>query len=86
MRADLLDALNGELSAINGDLRVGPSYLMRPEAATDEGLADIWRYDILPLLEEQLYGSLTPADVSARLGLDALRRSLPPASSVVEPQ
>lgn len=86
MRADLLDALNEELSAINADLRVGPSYLMRPEAATDEGLADIWRYDILPLLEEQLYGSLAPADVSARLGLDALRRSLAPTSPAVEPQ
>lgn len=82
LRANLLDALNRELGAVNPDLRVGPSYLMRPEAATDQGLADIWRYDILPLLEEQLYGTMTLTDVSARLGLDALRRGLPTASTL----
>ncbi len=76
MRAHLLDALNAKLAPRDPDLRVGPSYLMRPEAATDAGLADIWRYDILPLLDEQLYDRLSATEVRSMFSLDALRGSL----------
>ena len=31
---------------------------MRPEAGTEEGLARVWKHDILPLLEEHYYGRL----------------------------
>lgn len=71
-RAQLLDELNARLAPLDGDLRVGPSYLMRPEAATEVGLADIWRYDVLPLLEEQLVDRFSSAEVAAMFGLDAL--------------
>jgi 5-methylcytosine-specific restriction enzyme B len=46
---------------------------MREEAATEEGLERIWRYDILPLLEEHYYGRLTRGQVHERFGLDSLR-------------
>lgn len=72
LRARLLDSLNSRLAPLDPDLRVGPSYLMRPEAATEAGLADIWRYDILPLLEEQLYDRLSPAEIRSTFGLAAL--------------
>lgn len=45
---------------------------MRPEAATEVGLADIWRYDVLPLLEEQLVDRFSSQEVAAIFGLDAL--------------
>ena len=44
------------------DFQIGPSYLMRDDADTDEGLERIWVYDILPLLEEHYYGRLDRAD------------------------
>ena len=55
---------------------VGPSYLMRDEAQTDEGLEKIWQLDLLPLLDEHYYGRLTRSEVRERFGLEALRRSL----------
>lgn len=74
-RADLLDALNSEIGEDERDLQIGPSYLMRSAAATEEGLRRIWRFDILPLLEEHYYGRLNRTGVHARFGLDALRAS-----------
>src|SRR5690606_36302005 len=74
-RAELLDALNSEIGEDERDLQIGPSYLMRSAAATEEGLRRIWRFDILPLLEEHYYGRLNRAAVHARFGLDALRAS-----------
>lgn len=73
--ADLLDALNAEIDEADRDLRIGPSYLMRPEAETPEGLEKIWQLDLLPLLDEHYYGRLTRAEVRERFGLEALRRS-----------
>ncbi|MDN6429670.1 MAG: AAA family ATPase [Propionibacterium sp.] len=81
LRADLLEALNAKLAPLDPDLRVGPSYLMRPEAATEAGLADIWRYDILPLLEEQLYDRLSPAEIRSAFGLATLLRPLTSAGA-----
>jgi len=74
--AELLDALNAEIDEADRDLRIGPSYLMRPEAETDEGLQKIWQLDLLPLLDEHYYGRLTRSEVRERFGLEALRRSL----------
>ncbi|NEA24766.1 AAA family ATPase [Actinomadura bangladeshensis] len=70
--ARLLAELNGRIE--DRDFKIGPSYLMRESAATEAGLARIWRTQILPLLEEHHYGDGT--DVQARYGLDALRRRL----------
>jgi 5-methylcytosine-specific restriction protein B len=75
-RADLLAELNGQLTGKLREFQIGPSYLMREEAATEEGLSRIWRYDILPLLEEQLYGTHDREQVHANFGLEAIRRAV----------
>lgn len=71
--ADLLDALNARIP--DRDFKVGPSYLMRSEAATDAGLERIWRTAILPLLAEMHYGDET-VNVAKRYGVATLRSSL----------
>jgi 5-methylcytosine-specific restriction enzyme B len=78
-RADLLAALNHEIGDEDRDFKIGPSYLMRPEADAEEGLERIWRHDILPLLEEHYYGRLTRGQIAATFSLDVLRRRLVPA-------
>lgn len=47
-RADLLRRLNAAIS--DHDAEVGPAFLMRD--LDDGGIADAWRFEILPLLEE----------------------------------
>lgn len=74
--ADVHDALNAAMDESDRDLKIGPSYFMKPEAETTEGLARIWKYDLLPLLEEHYYGRLTRAEVHQRFGLDTLLRSV----------
>jgi 5-methylcytosine-specific restriction protein B len=36
-------------------------------------LARIWKYDIMPLLEEHYYGRLTRQQIHDKFGLDAIR-------------
>ncbi|MDX2542818.1 AAA family ATPase [Streptomyces sp. WI04-05B] len=81
--AALLDALNSRLA--DPDRAIGPSYLMNRHAADPDGLELIWSTQILPLLEDQLYG--TGVDVEEEYGLDALIASLPasPPSSLPAP-
>jgi 5-methylcytosine-specific restriction protein B len=81
--ADLLEALNARIA--DRDFKVGPSYLMRPEAGTDAGLERIWRTGILPLLEELHYGD-PGVDVSRQYGLPALLRAtgLGPITPAIE--
>lgn len=47
---------------------------MKPGAARPEGLDLIWRTQILPLLEDQVYG--TGVDVEEEYGLASLRATL----------
>ena len=72
-RADLLARLNAAIA--DHDAKVGPSFLMRDLDAG--GLADVWRYEILPLLAEHHYGD--GVDLVARYGLAALRRQATPS-------
>ena len=74
-RARLLATLNAAIEEQDRDLRIGPSYLMREEAATEDGLARIWKYDLMPLLEEHYYGRLTRQQIRDKFGLDAVRRA-----------
>ena len=79
--ADLLDALNALIE--DPDFKIGPSYLMRPEAhRAKDGLERVWRSAILPLLEEHHYGE--GIDVAERYGLVRLRASLSPPSERTE--
>ena len=71
--ARLLDALNARIS--DPSSRIGPSYLMPADGdLSDERLGDIWRYEIVPLLEEAYYGE--DRDIDTEFGIAALRRDL----------
>lgn len=72
LRADLLEALNAEIENTNRDLMIGPSYFMKAHAETEQGLADIWKYELLPLLEEQYFGRLNRDKVHEKFGLPAM--------------
>jgi hypothetical protein len=74
--ARLLAALNSLIQ--DRAYRIGPSYLMPSDGdLSDARLREIWRYEILPLLEEAHYGE--GMDIEARYGLAALRSRLAPA-------
>jgi 5-methylcytosine-specific restriction protein B len=73
-RARLLDELNARIE--ERDLQIGPSYLMRPTAEDAEGLARIWKYDILPLLEDHYYGRIEPAELRRRFGLAEIEAAI----------
>jgi 5-methylcytosine-specific restriction protein B len=69
----LLDVLNARLA--DADAAIGPSYLMKPAVySRPDGLERVWEYEILPLLEDLLYGQ---PDVTAQYGLETLRAGLP---------
>lgn len=55
---------------------------MNHQAADPDGLELIWSTQILPLLEDQLYG--TGIDVEEEYGLDALGAALPTPRSAPE--
>ncbi|MFE4082266.1 McrB family protein [Paenarthrobacter sp. YIM B13468] len=74
LRAELLNALNSEIEATNRDFMIGPSYFMKPHAETDQGLAEIWKYELLPLLEEQYFGRLSREKIREKFGLETIRR------------
>ncbi len=85
-RAGLLRALNEAIGDEDRDFKIGPSYLMRPEADSEAGLLRVWQYDLLPLLEEHYYGRLTRAQVQARFGLDATWARLAQAQVATPPE
>lgn len=72
-RATLLDRLNAKIEAADRDFKIGPSYLMKPDADHADGLDLIWEHSILPLLEEHYYDRMTREAVRERFGLKAIR-------------
>ncbi|MGB6073489.1 MAG: AAA family ATPase [Rhodococcus sp. (in: high G+C Gram-positive bacteria)] len=84
-RASLLRALNAEIDETDRDMRIGPSYLMKSEAETETGIERVWRYDLLPLLEEHYFGRLTRSQIYGRFGLAALRARIAPAAEPETP-
>ena len=54
--ADLVEMVNSELVQELGgpDLQLGPSYFMKPAVAGR--MPSIWRYNIEPLIQDQLFG------------------------------
>lgn len=50
----VLEELNRRLD--DDDYAIGPSYLMNEDAKSQTGLERIWKYSIMPLLEEHFYG------------------------------
>lgn len=89
-RAALLAALNASIDEEDHDFKIGPSYLMKPNLDTEAALQRVWRYDLLPLLEEHYYGRLTRSQIRNRFGLAAVRARITPtgvpvAASGTEP-
>jgi 5-methylcytosine-specific restriction protein B len=72
----LLDALNSAIDEWDRDLMIGPSYFMKPAAQNPAGLRRIWKYELMPLLEEHYHGQLTRAQLEERFGLDRLLERL----------
>ncbi|WP_309106659.1 AAA family ATPase [Arthrobacter sp.] len=68
----LLDALNEAIDEWDRDLMIGPSYFMKKAAQTPSGLRRIWKYELMPLLEEHYHGQLNRAQLEERFGLDQL--------------
>ena len=45
---------------------------MKKSAQTPKGLRRIWKYELMPLLEEHYHGQLNRAQLEERFGLDQL--------------
>jgi len=75
-REALLAELNRRMGDHGRDLQIGPSYLMRGDIKTDADIDRVWRYDILPLIDEHFYGQLDRAAVREMFGIEALRKAL----------
>lgn len=73
LTADLLDELNRRLA--DADRAIGPTYLMRAGLDDPAQLAQIWDTQIMPLLDDQLYGS--GPDATAPFELQTLLEALP---------
>jgi 5-methylcytosine-specific restriction enzyme B len=79
--ARLLDELNKRLE--DSDAAIGPSYLMKEEIyRRADGLDRVWRYDIMPLLEDLFYGQ---HDLAEQYGVPGLRKAVAPAPPPPEP-
>lgn len=52
--ATILAKLNAKLADHN--LAIGPAYFMKAKTQSDDEIAKIWKYSILPLLEDHFYG------------------------------
>jgi 5-methylcytosine-specific restriction protein B len=55
---------------------IGPSYLMQPHAAHPDGLQQIWKYELLPLLEEYFYDQMDRESIHRTYGLATLESRL----------
>jgi 5-methylcytosine-specific restriction protein B len=71
--AELLKALNAALQETlpSEEFAIGPSYLMPKKGPPN--IERVWRYAIMPLLEERFFGVRSPAELAQAYGYDALR-------------
>jgi 5-methylcytosine-specific restriction protein B len=70
--ADIVDRLNGKLRERFGPhLQIGHSYFLRKDLS-NVVLHRIWDYDIMPFLEDQLFGQEQELE---NFSLDRLRES-----------
>jgi 5-methylcytosine-specific restriction protein B len=81
-RVQLLEELNTAMGQRGHDLHIGPSYLMRDGLDQPGALDLVWRYDILPLLQEHFYGSKTPEAIDQEFGLTSLRKRIAERSQI----
>ncbi len=69
--ADVVDRANRALGDDNSEAAIGPSYFMRPGLDNEQARL-IWEHNVLPYIEEQLYGQ---RDRLREFGLNRLRRA-----------
>jgi 5-methylcytosine-specific restriction protein B len=84
--ADLLDQLNSlilDRGTRDPNFAIGPSYFMTKSLAEPGALERIWAHALMPLLEEQYYGS--EDDVGKLFALSSVRASLQPAVGTPPP-
>ncbi|MBD8043359.1 AAA family ATPase [Arthrobacter sp. Sa2BUA2] len=74
--AQLLNALNAEIAMEDRDLMIGPSYFMKEHSGSAGGLKQLWKYELLPLLEEHYYGRMSRPEIHERFGLAAIERKV----------
>ncbi len=74
-RAAMLEELNRRMGERGRDLQIGPSYLMRSEITSDVDIDLVWRYDILPLLEEHYYGQMDRQEIRSTYGVEQVRKA-----------
>jgi hypothetical protein len=77
--AQLLGELNREIG--QQEVSIGPAYFMTADGSAPD-LDRVWRYAILPLLEEYYYG--TGRDVATEFSFGRLRERLKAASEPIE--
>ncbi len=74
----LLEELNERIA--DGEAAIGPSYLMDERIyQRADGLDRVWRYSIMPLLDDLFYGA---DDLSERYGLASLRAGIAQLAAV----
>ena len=56
----IVSLANGKLS--NKEAAIGPSYFMKKDGLDQKKLERVWEYNVLPYIEEQLYGSTLSLD------------------------
>ena len=80
---DLVSAVNRELEeALGGDhLQLGPSHFMKHDL-DDDGFERVWKYNIEPFIEDQLFGK---PDKIKRFRLDAVLARHGPAEFAPQP-
>lgn len=74
-RAEMLEELNRRMGERGRDLQIGPSYLMRSEITSEGDIDLVWRYDILPLLEEHYYGQMDRQEIRSTYGVEQVRKA-----------
>ena len=79
--ADVVDLANRKLS--NREAAIGPSYFMKKDGLDEEKMKRVWKYNGLPYIEEQLYGSTLSLD---EFKLDNLRKELAQGNDTAEAQ
>jgi 5-methylcytosine-specific restriction enzyme B len=85
--ARLLQALNAALESTPGigdEFAIGPSYFMVDGPSGGPRLDHVWRFAIMPLLEERFYGAKRRDELEREFGLAALGRRL--SAAVSEPR
>ena len=72
--ADVVELANKKLS--NKEAAIGPSYFMKKEGLDEEKLKRVWKYNVLPYIEEQLYGgTLKIEDFALQTLRDEVKRA-----------